>query len=62
MGLLLHPPKSDDKMKKVGQSCIRKEVNSYKIHTLRACCPNIYTVEKKDLLASFHQSLQSFSA
>ena len=35
--LLLHPPKSDDKMKKkwaTGQSCIREEVTSYKIHTL----------------------------
>jgi hypothetical protein len=34
--LLLHPPKSDDKMKKkwvTGQSCIRKEVTSYKLHT-----------------------------
>ena len=28
------PPKSDDRMKKSGQSCIRKEVTSYKIHTL----------------------------
>jgi hypothetical protein len=31
------PPKSDDRMKKkwaTGQSCIRKEVTSYKIHTL----------------------------
>ena len=27
-----------------GWSCIRKEVTSYKIHTLRAYCPNIYTV------------------
>ena len=30
-------PKSDDRMKKkwaTGQSCIRKEVTSYKIHTL----------------------------
>ena len=34
--LLLHPPKSDDKIKKwaTGQSCIRKEETSYKIHTL----------------------------
>jgi hypothetical protein len=35
--LLLHPPKSEDKMKKkwaTGQSCIREEVTSYKIHTL----------------------------
>ena len=32
-----NPPKSDDKMVKkclTGQSCIRKEVTSYKIHTL----------------------------
>ena len=32
-----NPPKSDDRMKKnlaTGQSCIRKEVTSYKIHTL----------------------------
>ena len=37
VALLLHPPKSDDKMKKkwaTGQSCIHKEVTSYKIHTL----------------------------
>ena len=36
IALLLHPPRSDDKMKKraTGQSCIRKEVTSYKIHTL----------------------------
>ena len=33
----LHPPISDDEMKKkwaTGQSCIRKKVTSYKIHTL----------------------------
>ena len=37
VALLLHPPRSDDKMKKkwaTGQSCIRKEVTSFKIHTL----------------------------
>ena len=34
VALLLHPPKSDDKMKKSGPSHIRKEVTSYKIHTL----------------------------
>ena len=36
VALLLHPPKSNDKMKKwvTGQSCIRIEVTSYKIQTL----------------------------
>ena len=34
VALLLSPPKHDDKMKKSGQSCIHKEVTSYKIHTL----------------------------
>ena len=29
-----NPPKSDDRMKKIGQSCICKEVTSYKIHSL----------------------------
>ena len=36
VALLLHPPKSDDKNDQCStdQSCIRKEVTSYKIHTL----------------------------
>ena len=35
-GLLLHPPKSDKKMKKKGNwsECHFSEVTSYKIHTL----------------------------
>ena len=33
VALLLHPPKSDDKMKKSGQ-LVSEEVTSYKIHTI----------------------------
>ena len=37
VALLLHPPNSDEKNEKkwaTGQSCIRKDVTSFKIHTL----------------------------
>ena len=59
--LLLHPPKSDEKMAKKCsnyQSCIRKEITSYKIHTLDDNC--FYSSAFLKRLQKFAQSSSWF--